>query len=255
MLFDNPIAPVLIGLVIVLGVGFWVMNGDKDEPASGSDKQEQADKGGSETGSPTTPTTPTTPATEAPKTETPPKTEAPRAETPKAEEKPVTDGAVLAARSKIDRSAGAAETMLVTVYYSDGLKDGLSLQPVEVKVPRSVSRIKVTAEQIIDAPQDLKLFSNIPAGTKVTANLKDGVAIVDLTGEVTSVRGAAAVNNIMASFVYSLTAIPDVKAVQLWVNGKPAMLDGVEWAKPLSRADLEARNLYKVEPVVKYAGS
>lgn len=163
---------------------------------------------------------------------------------------------MLAARSKINRAGSAAKTMLVTAYYSDGLKEGLSLQPVEIKVEQTVGRLTITVDQLLNPPQDLKLYSNIPAGTKRLGgvNLKDGVAYVDLSPEVTRVRGAAAVNNIMASFVYSLTAVPNVKAVQLWVNGRPAMLDGMEWSKPLSKAEMDARNLFKVEPVVKYAG-
>lgn len=257
---DNPVAPVLIGLIIVLSVGFWVMNGE-DGAASAKDKQGQTAQGGGSQEGTEKAVTPAQTAPQAtteppPKTETPPRTETPpKTDTAKTGQKPATDSAVAAARAKIDRSGGAARTMLVTVYYSDGLTGGQSLQPVEIKVPHSLSRIKVTAEQIINAPEHLELYSHVPAGTTVTANIKDGVAIVDLSGEVLKVRGAAAVNNIMASFVYSLTAIPDVKAVQLWVNGEPAVLDGFEWSKPLTRADVEARNLYTVEPVIKYGGT
>lgn len=250
-IFANPVAPVLIGLVIVLGVGFWVMSADK--PAAG-DTAKQGDKGSSGGTPPGTTPPSTTPPATTPKTETPPTTATP----PKTEEKPAetNDQATLAARSKIDRSAGAAKSMLVTVYYADGLKNGLSLQPVEIKVASSVSRIKVTAEQIINAPQDLKLHSNVPAGTKVLGvNLKDGVAIVDLSAEAGNVQGSGAANDMIASFVYSMTAIPDVKAVQLRIEGKPATLHGIDWSKPLSRAELEGRNLFKVEPVLKYSGS
>lgn len=257
----SPITPVLIGLVVVLGVGAWVL---KDKmPTAPGDKTEQ--KGG-QTGStqPNQPTQPTqpevkpSPQPEAPKPETPkPETETKPEVKPetKPEVKPA-NPAVATDRSKIDRSGGAAKSMLLTLYYADGLKNATSLQPVEIKVELSAGRIRSTVEQILTPPQDLSLYSGIPAGTKIGkggVNLKDGVAIVDLSPEVLSVRGSAAVTNITASLVYSLTAIPDVKAVQLWVNGQPAMLDGMEWSKPLSRADLDGRNWYKVEPVIKYS--
>lgn len=251
-LLASPITPVLIGLAIVLGAGIWVLK--EDAPASGQ-KTGQTDKGDASNSGGTAPaqsggsgTSGTSGASGgSPNTGTKPET--PGGDTAAA------DQAILTARAKIDRSEGAAKTMLVTAYYSDGLKNGMSLQPVEIKAAHSVARIKVTAEQVVNPPQDLKLYSNVPAGTKVlSVNLKQGVAIVDLSPEVAKVTGSGAVNNIMASFVYSLTAIPDVKAVQLWVNGRPALLDGLEWSKPLSRADLDGRNLYKVEPVIKYTG-
>jgi spore germination protein GerM len=56
-----------------------------------------------------------------------------------------------------------------------------------------------------------------------------------------------------ASFVYSLTEVANVKAVQLWVNGRPAVLHGMEWAKPISRADIQAQSAFKIDQVVKYA--
>lgn len=143
--------------------------------------------------------------------------------------------------------------MLVTIYYADSLKDGLSLQPVQVRVPRSLSRIMLTAEQVVNPPIALGLHSNIPVGTAVrSVNLTEGVATVDLTPEVERVEGSGAAINIMASFVYSLTEIEGVDAVQLWVNGFPATLSGIDWSQPMTRADIAQRNSYLVEPVIEY---
>ncbi|MFZ5815705.1 MAG: GerMN domain-containing protein [Bacillota bacterium] len=242
---SNPVIPVLVGLVIVLAVGYWAMNGEA--PAGG-------DTAGQQTGAepPTEGSAGTAPAT-TPGTE--PQT-GPKSPSTAPADAGAGDPAIRAARSRIDRSAGAAKSMLVTVYYSDGLTGGMSLQPVEINVPRTVATLKETVSQILNPPQELKLYSNVPSGTRLLGvNLKDGVAIVDLSAELESVRGTEAVNNIMASFVYSLTAIKDVQAVQLWVNGRPAQLDGREWSKPLTRADMDARNYYRVEPVIKYSGS
>lgn len=146
--------------------------------------------------------------------------------------------------------------MLVTVYYADGLTGGMSLQPVEMKIPRSTTPIKDTVEQLLNPPASLDLYSEFPAGTHPLGfNLANGVATVDLSPEMAQVQGTAAANTIMASLVYSLTEIPGVEAVQLWVNGSPAVLHGVEWAEPLTRADMDARNLFHVESVIPYSGS
>lgn len=280
-ILGNPATPVLVGLIIVLSVGFWVVGGGSSKSPSDTGAKAAATKRaetGTNTGTGSDAKTDATAETDAnteaktdgktePTTGTDGKTDAktdpkagastdPKAGTGTAPTTSADDAALLAARARIDRSGGAASSMLVTVYYADGLKNGLSMQPVQVKVAQDLGRIRVTAEQILNAPNDLQLVSNTPSGTQVLGtNLKDGVAIVDLSGEVTAVRGSAAVNNMTASFVYSLTSIPNVNAVQLRVNGKPALLDGFEWSKPLTRAEIDARNLYKVEPVITYSGS
>jgi spore germination protein GerM len=145
--------------------------------------------------------------------------------------------------------------MLVTVYYADGLKNGDTFVPVQVRVPATVSTIKTAAEQVVQAPENLKLYSSVPVGTKVqSANFTaaTGVATVDLSAEAANVQGTAAAQTMMASFVYTLTEVPNVKAVQLWINGHPAVLHGIEWSKPLSRQDLQAQYPHQVEPMVKF---
>jgi hypothetical protein len=161
---------------------------------------------------------------------------------------------VLAGRTRLDRSGGAVNTMPVVVYYTDLSKKG-TLQPVQVLVPHTLSKIQVTVEQLVNAPQNLKLSSWLPTGTRIlSVNLdaKTGVATVDLSPEAQQVQTTDAANGIMGTFVYSLTELQGVKAVQMWVNGRPAVLHGQAWTKPLSRTDIQARNLFQVAPVIKY---
>jgi spore germination protein GerM len=145
--------------------------------------------------------------------------------------------------------------MLVTVYYVDGLKNGEVLQPVQIRIPSTPEVIKATVEQVVKAPEELKLYSNVPAGTRVLGvNLdrNSGVATVDLSPEANLVEGAAGAEAMKAALVYSLTEIPGVKAVLLRVDGHPAMLHGIEWSKPVSRADLQAQHLFQVAPLIKF---
>jgi spore germination protein GerM len=161
--------------------------------------------------------------------------------------------AIFAGRSRIDRSAGAKETLLITVYYADGLRSGTALQPVQVRIPLTLSRIRVTVEQLIAAPEALRLHSGFPANTRVKGvNLNSGVAVVDLSAEAKAIQGSEAVRAAMASLVYSLTEIPNVSAVQLWVEGRSAVLHGVEWSEPLNRKAIDSRNPLEVQAVIKY---
>jgi len=79
------------------------------------------------------------------------------------------------------------------------------------------------------------------------------VATIEVSPEVETVQGSAAAVNIMASFVYTLTSLPNVKAVQLTVGNRPAMLHEIEWTKPITRAEMDAKAYYKVEPVIHFS--
>ncbi|HEY3364995.1 MAG TPA: GerMN domain-containing protein [Symbiobacteriaceae bacterium] len=246
--FAGPVGLVVLGIAVVFGMGYWVSNRKTPETPAAAPK---ADGSSAQTPSKPAPSqpapsqpAPSQPAPSQPESQTP----APAVDANKA--------AILAKRAQIDRSGGAAKTMLVTVYYDDGLYNGDVLQPVEIKVPQDPALIKVTAQQVIQAPGDeLKLYSSFPKGTTVqSVALANGVLRVDLSPEAATVQGSAAVNDIQATLVYSLTQIKGVNAVQLLVNGRPAMLHGMDLSKPITRADLEGRNLFKVQPVIRYAG-
>lgn len=234
----GPVGLVLLLVLVVLGVGYWVKNYRK-EPAPAPEKAAV--------------TAPKT-ANSAPAAPGP----APANTQPAAKPQPAQPvdptKEILDKRARIDRSGGAAQTMVVTVYYSDGLKPVDTLQPVEVRIEATKSQIRRTAELIVSAPEELKLFSGVPAGTKVTSadyNSTTGVATVELSRELEKVQ-AGDVAKVKAAFVYSLTLVPGVKSVQLRVNGYPAMLHQQEWSKPITRAELESQALFKVEPVVKF---
>lgn len=230
--FAAPVLAVLVIVMLILGVGYWGKGGQGAQPASKPA---------------TAPPSPPVKAPPAPAAQAPQKPEQQQKEDP--------NQAVLEARRHIDRAGGAKETMLVTVYYADGLTNGLHLQPVEVRIPGTKAVVKAAADQVIEQPSDVKLFSSVPAGTKVRSvnfDAKTGVATVDLTAEAGNVQGSEAAQNMRASFVYTLTALKDVKAVQLWVNGRPAVLHGIVWDRPISKAQMDERSSYKIEPVVKF---
>lgn len=227
---------------MVFGLGYWVKNYGPEAAAETPPKPAEvsAPKAGN-TAPPAQKPAPVTPAP-APTQQTP----APSPADPNKD--------IAAKRSQIDRSAGAAKTALLTIYYADGLQTVDTLQPVQVRVEQTPSQIRRVSELIVDAPEDLKLFSGVPAGTKILSvnfNSTTGVATVDLSAELTKAQ-AGDVAKIKAAFVYSLAQITGVKAVQLWVNGHPAMLHEQEWSKPLTPADIDALKAFTVQPVLKY---
>lgn len=231
--FVTPVLVVAVIVLVVLGFGYW----GKLSPAK-------------ETAGTAKPPVGKEPAKEQPQAQQPVKQEPTAPANPNAE--------VLEKRKRIDRAGGAAETMLLTLYFVDGLTNATTIQPVEVRIASTKSVVRAVAENLVQQPSDLKLYSNVPAGTKVRSvnfDAKTGVATVDLSAEAGAVQGTEAAMNMRASFVYSLTALKDVKAVQLWVNGKPAVLHGILWDTPISRQQMDERSPYKMAPVVKFAGS
>ncbi|HYG60596.1 MAG TPA: GerMN domain-containing protein, partial [Symbiobacteriaceae bacterium] len=246
----GPVGAVLLGVLLVLGIGYAVKvykpaaepaDAKVTAPGTEAPKNGTATPGTSNSTTTQPATTPVTtaPATTSPAATTPATTTAPT---------PVAD------RAHIDRSGGATNKAKVTIYYADGqLAD--SLQPVEIQIPFTTGWIKAIADQVVDPPRDLKLDSGLPPGTKVkSVDLRKdtGTAVVDLSPEAKGVQSASDASKIKAAFVYSLTELKDVKSVLVWINGFPAQFGPMVWDKPITRAELEAQKLFKVEPVIHF---
>ncbi len=257
-MWRSPLTPVVLVILVVVAAGLWAQRG-AGVPASTGSAPGQAEPGVLDPAGGAAPEAsppaggedeaggPAAPETGGGESAEPARDAAPEPQQPAYP--------LATSRSAIDRSGGAAETMRVTVYYVDFDAGMEALQPVEIQVPFSITPIRVSVEQLLHPPEELGLFSEFPPGTAPRGfNLEDGVAVVDLSPEVEGVRGETAVNAVVATLVYTLTEIPGVEAVQLWAGGKPAVLDGFEWSAPLTRADVEARQRFRVEPVIPYSG-
>ncbi len=157
----------------------------------------------------------------------------------------------MAARQRLDRSEGR-EAMPVTVYFVDGYSGDTALQPVTLQVPHSQAVLRAAVNQLLQPPEYLKLSSGIPAGTRVyDVSLQGGVATVNLSEQLYTRSGSTWANTVTYCLVYTLTEFDQVERVQLLVAGKPAVLEGREWSRPIGRADLKNRGDFTVLPVLR----
>ena len=83
--------------------------------------------------------------------------------------------------------------------------------------------------------------------------MRDSVATVDLGRVFESGGGATAVRIRLAQLVYTLTRVPGVRSVRLWLDGGPAEVfsgEGLDISQPLTRADFADFAPYDEDPPV-----
>lgn len=98
------------------------------------------------------------------------------------------------------------------------------------------------------------LASAVPSGSRLLGlTVRDSIATVDLTRAFESGGGAAAMRMRLAQLVYSLTRVPGVRSVRLWLEGRSVETfsgEGLELRKPLVRADFPDLAPYDEDPPV-----
>lgn len=143
-------------------------------------------------------------------------------------------------------------TRATVLYYKDA--DNL-LVPVMRYIPKEdLGLAKAAVKGIIYSPelaQDLKptgLFPTLPQGTKINGAVirEDGLAILDLSQEFLSFDSAKGEELGVKALVYTLTEFPNIKSVQLRIDGKEMdeMPHGTKIGAPLKRSEI---NLVKPE--------
>lgn len=160
---------------------------------------------------------------------------------------------MLAARGRIDRSGGAAETRLVVVYYIDAFSDLQALQPVEVRIARTQSIARAALEALFAGAPEAGLEGTPGRPSVRGLTIRDGRAIVDLTGEVLQQRGGSAWEaSVVWPIVYTLTELPGVTEVELRVEGKSQILHQLDLSRPLRRPERDG--YFRIQPLIRFAG-
>lgn len=136
--------------------------------------------------------------------------------------------------------APPAATSEVTVFFADA-QGAL----VAERHPGPVTLAGAFAA-LADGPRDPALAPSLPPGTRLLSAAADaGVARLDLSAEFAAgypSGGAAAELAVLGPIVYSATAVPEVSAVALTVEGATPSLAGSQYdlSVPLVRDDLGA---------------
>ena len=129
------------------------------------------------------------------------------------------------------------EQMQMKVYFAN--EDGTKL--VAKTQPKQAGDKYTAAINALIAGTDAKdAISMIPKGTKLrSVQVKNGVAYVDFSGELVKKFGGGSAGEIMlvGSIVNTLTEFPEVKAVQILVEGKnvETIAGHMDTSEPLKR--------------------
>ncbi|SHI87386.1 GerMN domain-containing protein [Pseudobutyrivibrio xylanivorans] len=118
----------------------------------------------------------------------------------------------------------------LTLYFASA--DGMSLvaENRQVYYSRNVSVEKLVMEQLLKGPDDSRLLSALPAGTKLNSISvsDDGVCIANFDASLETAITGVTENVTLYSIVNSLTELDSIKQVQILVNGETPHLSNVE---------------------------
>lgn len=116
-----------------------------------------------------------------------------------------------------------ADTLTAAIYFADWQAQHLIPEPRQIAKAED-PRVQATkvVEELLAGPKDPHLHRTLPAGVKLLngVTIENGTAYVNLSKELQSVRGSAAVTMAFGSIALSLTEIPGISKVQVLVEGK-----------------------------------
>ncbi len=119
-------------------------------------------------------------------------------------------------------SSGATKTT-VSLYFGDGMGEGLVLERRNVEIPSSSTVERVIVDEIIKGPTTSGNISVIPAGVKVlSVETKNRVCFVNLSKEFIDKFSGGSSGEILTvySIVNSLTELDTVGSVQFLIEGE-----------------------------------
>jgi len=114
------------------------------------------------------------------------------------------------------------KTQTVSVFYPDWQVQHVIPEPRQVPEGSGADLATRVVEELLAGPNDPTLVRPFPEGAKLLepVTVADGVATVNLSGEVNQLQGSAGVVAALNSLRLSLSEIPGIERVQLQVNGR-----------------------------------
>jgi hypothetical protein len=144
----------------------------------------------------------------------------------------------------------------LSVYFSDGQVEHLVPVTRYLNPDSGLARGALLA--LLAGPDSAErargLFSSIPEGSHLLGiTARDSTATVDLTRVFESGGGAADVRIRLAQLVYTLTRVPGLRRVALWLEGNPVKEfsnEGLDIGEGLMRADFQDLAPFDEDPPV-----
>lgn len=143
---------------------------------------------------------------------------------------------------------GGGETTTVRAYFFLGsFTDNAGLVPVLREIPKTQAVGAAAMAALLAGPNDDELgarpamYTEVPEGTRFLGlEIKDRIAIVDLSKEFETAGGSLTALGRLAQVVYTLTQFPTVDGVTFKLDGEPVEVfgsEGVVLSEPVSRED------------------
>jgi germination protein M len=138
---------------------------------------------------------------------------------------------------KKDNEKVTAQTMSINVYFPN--EDGTKLIAVKKKI-ETADKYTAAMQALMEGTGDKKEVSIIPKDAKLkSVKVKDGIAKVDFSKELVKKFTGGSTGELMlvGSIVDTLTEFPEVKAVQILVEGKSVetIAGHMDTSEPLKR--------------------
>lgn len=145
-----------------------------------------------------------------------------------------------AANAANGKTANPQETMRLTVYHAT--KDAAHVAPEVHVVPKNDQPAQTALNLLLAGTKNANLVSVIPQDTKVRSLvIKEHVAYVDFNDKLLKNNrgGSASEMLLVASIVNTLTEFPEVKKVQIMVEGKKVetLWGHMDTSEPLERSE------------------
>ncbi|KOO46923.1 GerMN domain-containing protein [Priestia koreensis] len=159
---------------------------------------------------------------------------------------PIGEGVSRADGINLDNSdiADLTNTHAVTVYYLAGEGKKLYYVPVTKRIPNGdENKFTAVVDELIKGPSMTSgLLSDFNSDAKLlkVPTMENGKLTLDFNKSILgNMKGTKISQHVLDALVLSLTEQPDVKSVQVMVNGKANILDekGKELTKPVTRPE------------------
>jgi germination protein M len=144
----------------------------------------------------------------------------------------------------------------LSVYFSDARAERLVPVTRYVNPDSGLARGATLALLVGPGPEDQArgLTTGVPPGSRLLGiTVRDSSVTVDLTRVFESGGGSAAVRTRLAQLVYTLTRVPGVRSVRLWLEGQPVETfsgEGLEIPQPVTSAEFPDFAPYDDDPPV-----